>query len=119
VVILPAELGLFTLEATLALDAAFVAGAVLDKARAALLGHFSFARRGFGQIVSLSEVDQMLHAVPGVLGVHVARLHRTGQTAFRHPFLSARSLVPGEPPTDVGAEVLTIGTDQIQLGVAL
>jgi hypothetical protein len=118
VVILPAEMGLFTLEAMLVLDPAFLTGPVLEGARAALLDHFSFARRGFGQIVSLGEVDQVLHAVRGVRGVQIVRLHRTDETAVRHPFLQARSHVPGEPPTDVGAEVLAINSEELFLGVA-
>jgi hypothetical protein len=115
-VIRAAEVGLFTLEASLVLDPAYLLEAVVDAARAALLDHFSFARRGFGQIVSLGEVDDVLHAVRGVVGVLVTRLHRTGETAVRNPFLVARALVPGEPPASQGAEVLTIDPGQILLG---
>jgi hypothetical protein len=118
VVILPAEPGLFTLEATLVLDPAFVAGPVLDAARTAVLDHFSFARREFGQIVSLGEVDEVLHAVRGVRGVQIVRLHRSRETAFRHPLLRAHSPAPGEPPASVGADVLTINPDQLRLEVA-
>ena len=117
-VILPAKVGLFTLEASLVLDPAFLPGPVLDAARAALLDHFSFPRRDFGQIVSLSEVDQVLQAVRGVTGVLVTRLHLTGDVALRNPLLLARSLVPGAAPPADGAEVLTIDPEQIHLGVA-
>ena len=117
-VVRPAEVGLFALEASLVLDPAFVPESVVEAARSALLDHFSFARRGFGQIVSLGEVDQVLHAVRGVVGVLVTRLHRTGETAVRNPFLLARALVPGQAPAAEGAEVLTVDPDQILLGVA-
>jgi hypothetical protein len=117
-VIRPAEVGLFTLEATLVLDPAFVPAAVLEAARAALLDRFSFARRAFGQIVSLGEVDEVLHGVRGVVGVLLTRLHRTGAPAVRNPTLVARALVPGRPPAARGAEVLTIDPDGIHLGVA-
>jgi hypothetical protein len=117
-VIRPAEVGRFTLEASLVLDPAFVPQAVIEAARAALLDHFSFARRGFGQIVSLGEVDEVLHAVRGVAGVLVTRLHRTGETAVRNPFIVARALAPGQPPAAEGAEVLTIDPDQVQLDAA-
>jgi hypothetical protein len=117
-VIRPAEVGLFTLEATLVLDPAFVPEPVVAAARAALLDRFSFARRAFGQIVSLGEVDEVLHGVRGVVGVLVTRLHRTGAAAVRNPTLVARPLVPGRPPSDTGAEVLTIDPDGILLGVA-
>jgi hypothetical protein len=117
-VILPAKVGLFTLEASLVLDPAFLPEPVLDAARAALLDHFSFPRRDFGQIVSLSEVDQVLQAVRGVTGVLVTRLHLTGDVALRNPLLLARALVPGAAPSAEGAEVLTIDPEQIHLGVA-
>lgn len=114
----PAELGLFTLEATLVLDPDLVPDVVVDAARAALLDHFSFARRTFGQLVSLGEVDEVLHAVPGVTGVIVTRIHRTGETALRNPFLLARSLVPGQPPAAEGAEVLTVDPENLRVEVA-
>ena len=117
-VIRPAEIGRFTLEASLVLGPAFVADAVVEAARVALLDHFSFARRGFGQIVSLGEVDQVLHAVRGVVGVLVTRLHRTDEGAARNSVLRARALVPGRPPPAAGAEVLVIDSDRILLGVA-
>jgi predicted phage baseplate assembly protein len=117
-VIRPAEVGLFTLEATLVLDPAFVPEPVVAAARAAVLDRFSFDRRAFGQIVSLGEVDEVLHGVRGVVGVLVGRLHRTGATAVRNPTLGARALVPGRPPPDTGAEVLTVDLDGILLGVA-
>lgn len=116
-VILPAEVGRITLEAALVLDPDHLPEPLLQSAHAALLDHFSFARRGFGQLVSLGEVDEVLHAVRGVNGVLVSRLHRSGETALRNPYLLARSLVPGRPPATQGAEVLTIDPDQILLGV--
>jgi hypothetical protein len=64
-------------------------------------------------------VDEVLHAVPGVTGVVVTRLHRTDAAALRHTYLPARPLVPGKPPPDEGAEVLTIDPDRLVLEVAL
>lgn len=116
-VVRPAAVGLFTLEASLVLDPAYVAETVLEAARAALLDHFSFPRRAFGQIVSLGEVAGVLHAVRGVTGALVVRLHRTGEPAYRNPFLPARSLLPGKPPAEDGAEVLAINPDQTFLNV--
>lgn len=117
-VIRPAGVGRFALNAALVLDPAFVPEAVVEAARAALLDRFSFACRGFGQIVSLGEVDEVLHGVRGVAGVVVTRLHRTGEAAVRNPFIPVRSLVPGQPPAAEGAEVLVIDPDQILLEVA-
>lgn len=116
--ILPAEAGLFTLEAALVLDPDCLPEPALEAARGALLDHFSFTRRGFGELVSLGEVDEVLHAVRGVTGVLVSGLHRTGETALRHPYLVARSLAPGRPPATQGAEVLTIDPDEVLLEVA-
>lgn len=117
-VIRPAEIGLFALKATLVLDPAYLPEPVLDAARAAIADHFSFARRDFGQVVSLGEVDQVLHAVRGVAGVLVERLHRSGELEIRHSLLAARALVPGAPPPAEGAEVLTVDLDRLDLGVA-
>jgi hypothetical protein len=117
-VIRPAAVGRFALEATLVLDPQHVPGAVVDAARERLLDHFSFTRRAFGQIVSLGEVDEVLHGVRGVVGVLFTRLHRTGETAVRNPFILARALLPGRPPAAEGAEVLTIDPDEVLLGVA-
>jgi hypothetical protein len=116
-VIRPARTGVFTLEASLVLDPDYVPDPVLDAARRELLDHFSFKRRAFGQLVSLGEVDEVLHAVRGVRGVLVSRLHRTGEIALRNPFLLAQSPVPGDPPAAEGAEILTIDRDAILLEV--
>jgi predicted phage baseplate assembly protein len=110
--------GLFTLEASLVLDPDHLAETVLVAARQALLDHFSFAGRAFGQMVSLGEVDEVLHGVRGITGVLVTRLHRTGETALRNPFLLARSTTPGKPPAAEGAEVLTIDPENLVLEVA-
>lgn len=117
-VVLPAEVGQATIEAQLVLAPGFVVQPVLDAARAALLDHFSFARRDFGQAIALSEVDLVLHAVRGVTGVFVTRLHRTGEDGVRHTLLPARALVPGAPPPAEGAEVLTVDPETLDLQVA-
>ncbi len=116
-VIRPARTGVFILEASLVLDPDWVPEPVREAARRALLDHFSFKRRAFGQLVSLGEVDKVLHSVQGVRGVLVALLHRTGQTALRNPILLAQSPVHGDPPAAEGAEILTIDPDAILLEV--
>lgn len=108
----------FVLQATLVTDPAHIAATVLADARTALLFAFSFAARGFGQLVSLSEVAEVLHGVDGVVGAHVTRLHRTGEPQVRHPFLVASSPVPGRPPPATGAELLTLDPNGLTLEVA-
>lgn len=117
-VVRPAISGLFALQAAVVVDADHVAETVIGGARTALLDHYSFSRRAFGQLVSLAEVVTVLHDVEGVLGVLVTRLHRTGETALRHPFLLARAPVAGQPPPVDGAEILTIDPDQVTMEVA-
>jgi hypothetical protein len=114
--ILPAAVGKFALEASLVLDPAYSPTLVTEAARAALLDHFSFARRAFGQLVSLGEVTEVLHAVQGVIGVVITRLHRPDEPAVKNSFLLARGLIPGRPPADEGAEVLTIGPELLVIG---
>lgn len=113
----PAEVGRFMLETQLVVDAGYDRLLVEDAARAALAEHFSFARRDFGQIVSLGEIDRVLHGVRGVLGAVVTRLHRSGEPAIRHPLLAARALLPGAPPPAVGAEVLVVDPTSLASGV--
>ena len=93
-VVRPASIGRFAVKATLVLDPAFLADVVVAAARSALLDHFSFARRAFGQIVSLSEVAEVLHAVRGVTGVVIARLHRTDEPEFEELGPHRPRLVP-------------------------
>lgn len=117
-VVLPAELGRVTLQAQLTLAVDRLPQPVLDAARAALLALFSFARRDFGQPIALSEIDRVLHTVPGVLGVHVTRLQRPGGPGIRTPLLPARGLIPGAPPPAEGAEVLVLDPSALVVEVA-
>jgi hypothetical protein len=60
--------------AIIAHDPARTADDVVEAARAALLGHFDFDARGFGQPVHLSDVFAVLGGATGVQGVDVQRL---------------------------------------------
>jgi predicted phage baseplate assembly protein len=75
----------FDLGAGLQLDPALPAADVLAAASAAVLDAFSFARRGFGQPVLVSEVLAVLHGVPGVTGVVLDRLRSTRGAAGADP----------------------------------
>ena len=84
----------------------------------ALRDKFSFAARGFGQPVMLSEVISVIQAVPGVIAVDVDKLYRSGANASLQqrllaelPVLSANGQLPA-------AELLTLDAAPLdQLGV--
>ena len=65
----------FRLAATIGRDPALLPETVLAAAEAALLAHFSFAARAFGQHVPLSEVLAVLHGARGVVSVDVDALY--------------------------------------------
>ena len=64
----------FRLKASIKVDARYLPEETLVQAGAALRDAFSFARRDFGQHVSLDEVMAVLQAVTGVEGVDVDEL---------------------------------------------
>jgi len=70
---------------------------------AALVAHFSFAARSFGQPVTLSEVVSVIQGTPGVQVVDVDELSRTtGGGMVRGRLLAAM------PEGELGAELLTL-----------
>lgn len=78
----------FRVRAAVRVDPDLVAADVLEAVRARLLEGFSFARRGFAQDVTSSEVLAAMHGVPGVLAVELDALH-TGTVAACHDRLPA------------------------------
>ncbi len=92
---------------------AVVAHAVLH-----LRDHFSFARRAFGQPVSLAEVVATVQAVPGVVAVDVDRLLRTdavGGSGLDRP-LPAAVPQPNSLADADAAELLTLSDAPIRPG---
>ena len=94
--------------------------------RAALLSHFAFDVRAFGQPVALSEVMAASQAVPGVVAVDVNTLHRTDLMGGAGVQARLPASVPqaqaGGTRTNGGnlapAELLTLAAEDIQLAVA-
>lgn len=82
-----------------------------------LLARYSFNHRTFGQGVSLSEVVQNIHAVPGVDAVRIERLHRVDQPAQLATFLVAAAPPAGGPPGSSGAEILSLAVESTMLEV--
>lgn len=69
----------FIVKARLYINERYIAGDVLDAARAALEVAFSFDARALGQGVSRAQVIAALQDVDGVDGVDLGSLYRTGQ----------------------------------------
>jgi hypothetical protein len=106
------------LAATIERDPLLLAEQVLADAEAALAEHFSFAQRGFGQGVPLSEVLAVLHGVRGVVSVDVDALY-TGTLPALNQTLEARVPVPGEDEASaLPAQLLTIDLRPGDLKVA-
>lgn len=82
-----------------------------------LLARYSFNHRTFGQGVSLSEVVESIHTVPGVDAVRIERLHRVDQPAQLATFLVAAAPPAGGPPGSSGAEILSLAVESIMLEV--
>ena len=82
-----------------------------------LRDHFGFARRAFGQTVSVDEVAAVAQGVPGVLAVQVTRLHRPGQSPTVVPRLFARLPVASLTALPQAAELLTLSDAPIELEV--
>jgi predicted phage baseplate assembly protein len=79
---------MFRLRASIKVDPDADPEIVVAGAREALRAAFSFDARGFGQMVSVDEVDLVLHRVPGLVAANVIELYRPDQGAT--PRLEAR-----------------------------
>lgn len=88
--------------------AAFEIDPVLDEVDTALGEHFGFARRGFGQTVSVDEAAAVAQAVRGVEAVHVTRLHKSGNPPKVVPRLFAALPVPSLTALPQAAQLLTL-----------
>lgn len=100
------------------LQPGFGTDAVLLAVDAALHAHYGFARRAFGQTVSVDEVAAVAQGVAGVLAVHVTRLHRVGQSpTVVVPRLFARLPVSSLTAVPQAAELLTLASEPVELEV--
>ena len=95
----------------------FEADAVLAAIDTVLRAHFSFARRSFGQTVSVDEVAAVAQGVDGVVAVQVRRLHRLGQSPTVVPRLFARLPVASPTTLPQAAELLTLADAPLELEV--
>ncbi|MFC3284019.1 putative baseplate assembly protein [Litchfieldella rifensis] len=96
---------------------AFEPDTVLDAVATALRVHFGFARRTFGQTVSVDEVAAVAQAARGVEAVHVTRLHRFDQAPAVVPRLVASLPVASLTGLPQAAELLTLADDSLELEV--
>lgn len=92
-----------------------VAAGVLSAVREALLAHFSFEARDFGQAVALSEVVGVMQNVPGVIAVDLDALFLTGNVSERKTYLAAAKPRNGASSASATpAELLTIDSASLQ-----
>jgi len=92
-------------------------GKVLAAVEAALRARFAFARRRFGQPVSVDEVAAVAQAVKGVLAVHVRQLYRAGDVEDLVPRLFARLPVASLTALPEPAELLCLADEPVELEV--
>ncbi|GAA4191153.1 putative baseplate assembly protein [Microbacterium oryzae] len=91
---------------------------VRDTVVDSLVRRYAFDRRSFGEGVSLSELALAIHAIEGVEGVRIERLHPSDdRSGTFSEFLSAEAPTPGGSPTTRGAEILTLANKDALLEV--
>ncbi|QID19767.1 putative baseplate assembly protein [Nitrogeniibacter mangrovi] len=96
-------------------DPAHAQETVLAAIEAALNAHFGFARRAFGQTVSIDEVAAVAQAVDGVVAAHVSQLYRSGTPAEPNARLFAALPVASLTALPAAAELLTLAEPGIAL----
>jgi hypothetical protein len=109
----------FRLRVAVKVDPGFEIERVLDTCAETLRRTFSFAERQFGQQVSVDEIAEVLHRVPGVIAVNVIELYRpdAGGPPRVEPRLFARlpeSFLAALPEP---AELLTLEPGPIRVEV--
>lgn len=109
-------LGLSIVVRLIAMDADRDPKDVSAAVRAALLAHFSFAVRDFGQPVRLSEVYVAAQQVPGVAGVDVDRLTLCDPPQLAAHFLSTAAVQDRIDLTS--GELATLDADNLSVKVA-
>lgn len=109
----------FRVKARIKVDASYLPDETLAKAAAALRDAFSFARRDFGQHVSLDEVMAVLQGVTGVEGVDVDNLFRVDAGSVPPLVPRLFALPPQELPNGTlqAAELLTLDPGPLNLKV--
>jgi hypothetical protein len=94
----------FKLQLKVKVDPDYLDEAVLAQVDGALRAAYDFEARDFGQIVALSEVMSVIHAVAGVQAVDIDTLYRTTPPNSA-PIAHARLIA--QPPTlDMSGELL-------------
>jgi hypothetical protein len=90
---------------------------VLQQVEAGLREHFGFARRDFGQTVSVDELAAVAHRIAGVQAVQITRLYRQGQAPGLVPRLYAALPVASPSGLPQPAELLTLAAAPVELEV--
>ncbi len=95
----------FVIRARLLADPRYPAEEVKERARSALSGAFSIARREFGQDVTESEILGLLHSVEGVLAADITEPYPGLDWAHRRRLRANLPRVAGSPPSISPAEM--------------
>jgi predicted phage baseplate assembly protein len=106
----------FDVEASVLVEAQYVADDVLAAVRSALIDRFSFATRAFAQAVMKSEVLAVMQSVAGVRAVDLDALFMTGMPDALNASLPARGAFWAQG-TVRPAELITVRADGIVLEV--
>jgi hypothetical protein len=107
----------FKLLADVKIDPQYIDANVLAAIETALRTSFSFAARGFGQPVTLSEVFAVMQNVAGVVAVDINKLYRTDAAEALNSFLAAFAPRAGDDAGVLPAELLTLDPAPLELGV--
>ena len=100
----------FRLLANIAVHPDYIADKVLAAVETALRDRFSFAKRGFGQSVALSEVVATMQNVAGVVEVDLDYLYRSDKSKTLEQILFANA-----PTATETAEMLTLDVQPLDL----
>lgn len=107
----------FKLSARVKVDPDRIPERVLADVERSLRDAYSFEVRGFGQAVTVSEVEALVQDVPGVVAVDVDALYRTSTPKSLPPFGRLTAALPkADDPTAQGAELLTLDPRALDLG---
>lgn len=107
----------FKIVADVKVDENYIEKDVLAAVEAALRSSFSFAARAFGQPVTLSEVISVMQNVPGIVAVDINKLYRSDMPEAFNSLLPSFAPQAGDDANVQPAELLTLDSAPLELGV--
>jgi hypothetical protein len=107
----------FKLGAEVKVNPDYIQANVMATVEAALRSAFSFPARTFGQPVTLSEVVSAIQNVAGVIAIDINKLHRSDRPEAWNSLLLAHAPQAGDDSKAAAAELLTLDSTPLELGV--